>query len=178
MVAASACASNVGFPLPLHHRCVGTGQAGHKRQQLLPLLIEDPVVQLHRQGADRTRETLRHVVNGTHRLVREAGCYDGRFVDAGAPVLSRECMRALLQLPVQDVVEMVHGGHPCGAPPLGHGDPPGRPVSIAGRTRSTTRRSGLIAPEVAWWCLAAGGVVTPSISACLYLPLLESLQRP
>src|SRR5215204_1275777 len=47
----------------------------------------------------------------------------GRFVDASAAVLSRELMRARFELPIQDVIKVVHGGRPCGAPPRRNGDP-------------------------------------------------------
>ncbi len=51
------------------------------------------------------REARWHVLDGTDRLVREASRNDGRFIDASSSVSSGECVRALLQLAVQDVVE-------------------------------------------------------------------------
>src|SRR5215213_3333624 len=103
---------DVSLPLPLHLQRVGTGQTGDEGQQLLPLLIGSLIVQLHCQCADRTGETLRHVVNGTHGLIDKTCSHNSRLVDARAAILSRKGMRASFQLPVQDVVEAVHRDHP------------------------------------------------------------------
>src|SRR5215203_416462 len=71
----------------------------------------------------RAREALRHVLDPANRPVLKASGDQGRFIDASAAVLSRELMRARFELPIQDVIKVVHGGRPCGAPPRRNGDP-------------------------------------------------------
>ena len=56
-------------------------------------------------------------MSSTRRTGRYSGGDQGRFVDAGAAVLSPERMRPRFELPIQDVIKVVHGGRPCGAPP-------------------------------------------------------------
>src|SRR5215203_6570502 len=90
---------------------------------MLPLGVVGHVVQLHRETADRAREALRHVLDPSNRPVLKATSDEGRFVNASAAVLSREWMRARFELPIQDVIKVVHGGRPCGAPPHPDGDP-------------------------------------------------------
>src|SRR5215207_10023919 len=84
----------------------------HEREQKLPLSVVSHVVQLHRQTADRAREAYWHVLDPASGPVLKAGRDQGRFVDAGAAVLPWEGMRALFELPVQNVIEAIHGGHP------------------------------------------------------------------
>jgi hypothetical protein len=57
-----AC-GNVGFALLLNLGRIPAGETGHKRQQVLALLIAGLIVQLHRQRADRTRKAVRQVLN-------------------------------------------------------------------------------------------------------------------
>jgi hypothetical protein len=66
------CVRRCRLLAPLNFCCVCTGQAGHKGQQLLALLIAGPIVQVQGQRADRAREASRHVVDRTDRPVREA----------------------------------------------------------------------------------------------------------
>src|SRR5215217_989927 len=67
------------------------------------------VIQLHRELADRAREAFGHVLDATDRLVREPGRDDSRFIDAGSDLLAGKRMRAELELPIQDMIEAVHG---------------------------------------------------------------------
>ena len=60
-----------------------------------------------------------HVLDPTHRLVFEPSRDDSRFIDAGSAVLSRKWVRAELKLPIQDLIEMVHGGCPLAHPHAG-----------------------------------------------------------
>src|SRR5829696_8063642 len=100
-----------------HFRSVSASQPRHVREQPLPFSIGGSVViQPHGELADRPREALGHLLNSADPLVLEASCDDSRFIDARSAVLSREWMRPRFELPIQDVIETVHGGHPCGAP--------------------------------------------------------------
>src|SRR3954447_16868290 len=98
---------------------------------MLPLGVLGHVVQLHRETADRAREALRHVLDPANRPVLKASGDQSRLVDASAAVLSRELMRARFELPIQDVIKVVHGGRPCGAPPHWDRDPDASHLSIA-----------------------------------------------
>src|SRR5829696_9412564 len=107
-------------PLPgLHFRSVSASQPRHVREQPLPFCIGGSVViQPHGELTDRPREALRHLLNSADPLVLEASCDDSRFIDARSAVLSREWMRPRFELPIQDVIETVHGGDPYAAAPL------------------------------------------------------------
>src|SRR5918995_870006 len=98
--------------LSLDLPCVGASEPRDKRKKPLPLGIRRAIVQLHRELADRAREAVWHISDTTHRLVLEPGGNDGSLVDARSAVLAGERMRALLELPIQDVIETVHGGRP------------------------------------------------------------------
>src|SRR5215203_2785221 len=102
---------------------------------MLPLSVICHVVQLHCETADRAREALRHLLNPANGPVLKASGDQGRFVDASAAVLSREWMRARFELPIQDVIKVVHGGRPCGAPPHRDGDPVASHLSITSAQR-------------------------------------------
>ena len=66
----------------------------------------------------------------------------GCFIYAGASVFPWEHVRALFQFPIQDVVETVHGGHPCGAPPLRNCDILAPPLSIEKACSQRHRQKG------------------------------------
>lgn len=75
--AASQVLGDIDLPLSLSLFCIGAGQSGDKREQLLPLLISGFIVQEHRQAADRAREAVGHGLDGPHRLTARlsiAGC--------------------------------------------------------------------------------------------------------
>src|SRR5829696_3835510 len=130
MITSGPC-TDVGRSLPLNLCCVCASQSRHEWEQMLPLRVLGHVVQLHRETADRAREALRHVLDPANRPVLKASGDQGRFIDASAAVLSRELMRARFELPIQDVIKVVHGGRPCGAPPRRKGDPAASRLSIA-----------------------------------------------
>src|SRR4051812_39004815 len=67
------------------------------------------VIQLHRQLADWARKALGHVLDAMDRLVLETCRDDSRFIDAGSAAFAGKRMRAGLELPIQDVIEIVHG---------------------------------------------------------------------
>src|SRR5215204_2981122 len=109
---ASSLQANVGSPFALDLSCVGAGEPRHKGEQALALSISRGVIKLHGQATDWAREALWHVLDPSDRAVLKA-CGDQRcFIDTGATVSSREGMRTGLQLPIQDVIETVHGGGP------------------------------------------------------------------
>src|SRR4051794_7861002 len=83
------------------------------------------VIQLHRELADRAREAFGHVLDATDRLVREPSRDDSRFIDAGSTLLAGERMRAELELPIEDMIEAVHGDHPWAHPPAQTASPVG-----------------------------------------------------
>src|SRR5215207_241074 len=56
-------------------------------------------------------------LDATDRLVRKTCRDNSRFIDAGSAVLAGERMRAELELPIQDMIEAVHGDHPLAHPP-------------------------------------------------------------
>src|SRR5215217_3411169 len=89
----------------------------HKRKKALPFRIRRVVTQLHRELADRAREAVGHVLDPTHRLVFEPSRDDSGFIDAGSAVLAGKRMRPGLELPIQDVIEAVHGEPYLGTPP-------------------------------------------------------------
>src|SRR3954466_11792828 len=98
--------------------CVGAGEPRGKGEQALALGISRGVIKLHGQATDWAREALWHVLNPSDRLVLKACGNQGSFIDAGAAVLSGEWVRTDLQLPIQDVIETVHGGGPFYMRPL------------------------------------------------------------
>src|SRR5215212_7632776 len=59
------------------------------------------------------------VLDATDRLVREPSRDDSRFIDAGSALLAGKRMRAGLELPIQDVIEAVHGEPSLGTHPPG-----------------------------------------------------------
>src|SRR5215207_10632800 len=122
---------------------------------MLPLGVVGHVVQLHHETADRAREALRHILDPANGPVLKASGDHGRFVDASAAVLSREWMRARFELPIQDVIKVVHGGRPCGAPPRRNGDPStpssGGTVATAPTSGTTPRSTRSAAPAVRTW---------------------------
>jgi hypothetical protein len=99
-------------PLTFNLAGVRAGQPRHEWHQPLPLSIARRIVKLHGQRADRARETARHAVHGRNGSVLEATRNQGRFVDARPAIWAREWMRARLELPIQDVIEIIHGGLP------------------------------------------------------------------
>src|SRR5215212_181616 len=66
--------------------------------------------------ADGPREALWHVLDPTDGPVLKACGNQRRLIDAGSAILAREAVGALHELPVQDVIETVHGGDPYAAP--------------------------------------------------------------
>src|SRR5829696_9550926 len=68
------------------------------------------------------------------RLVRETCRDNSRFIDAGSAVLAGERMRAELELPIQDMIEAVHGDHPLAHPPAQTASL-GRRLSMIRKTR-------------------------------------------
>src|SRR5829696_3687238 len=111
MITSGPC-TDVGRSLPLNLCCVCASQSRHEREQMLPLGVLGHVVQFHRETADRAREALRHVLDPANGPVLKAGGNQGSFIDAGAAVSSGEWVRTSLQLPIQNVIETVHGGGP------------------------------------------------------------------
>src|SRR5215208_7518146 len=93
-----------------------SAQASRVRKKALPFRIRRVVIQLHRELADRAREAVGHVLDATDRLVFEPSRDDSRFIDAGSAVLAGKRMRPGLELPIQDVIETVHGDHPRAHP--------------------------------------------------------------
>src|SRR5215207_7200015 len=87
-------------------------QASSQRKKALPFRFRSMVIQLHRELADRAREAFGHVLDATDPLVRETCRDDSRFIDAGSALLAGKRMRAELELPIQDMIEAVHGDHP------------------------------------------------------------------
>src|SRR5215208_3466409 len=100
-----------------------SAQASRVRKKALPFHIGRVVIQLHRKLADRAREAVGHVLDATDRLV------------AG------KRMRAELKLPIQDVIEMVHGARPLAHPHPAQTASLGRHLSIA-RQETGLRRAG------------------------------------
>src|SRR5215204_2856445 len=109
---ASGLQPNVGSPFALDLSCVGAGEPRHKGEQALALSISRGVMKLHGQATDRAREALWHVIDPSDRSVLKACGDQRRFIDTGATVSSGEWVRTGLQLPIQDVIETVHGGGP------------------------------------------------------------------
>src|SRR3712207_8584599 len=61
------------FPYTTLFRSWGicTGQLGHEWEEPLPLFVGRPIIELHRQAADRAGEALRHVLDSLDRLRSE-----------------------------------------------------------------------------------------------------------
>src|SRR5215208_1125587 len=118
-----------------------SAQASRVRKKALPFHIGRVVIQLHRKLADRAREAVGHVLDATDRLVRETCRDDSRFIDAGSAVLAGKRMRAELKLPIQDVIEMVHGARPLAHPHPAQTASRGRHLSMA-RQETGLRRAG------------------------------------
>src|SRR5215208_3987856 len=106
----------IARPLSLDLGCVCAGEPHHKRKQALPFSLSRAVIQLHRQTADGPREALWHILGPTNGPVPKAGGNQRRLIDAGSAIFAREPVGALLELPIQDVIETVHGGDPYAAP--------------------------------------------------------------
>src|SRR3954451_18548244 len=90
----------------------------HKRKKALSFGVAvRAVVQVHRQFADWAREAVRHLLNPMDWLVLKPCCENRSFIDARSSVFSRERMRAVFELPIQNVIKTVHGGRPDGLTP-------------------------------------------------------------
>ncbi len=81
---------DIVLALPLNLWRIRASQSGDKGQELLALLVSGHIIQIHGEAANRAREAVRHVMDGTDRPVEEASRDNGRFVDAGSPVPARE----------------------------------------------------------------------------------------
>ena len=65
--------------------------------------------------ADGPREALWHILDPTDGPVLKACGNQRRLIDAGSAIFAREPVGAHLELPIQDVIETVHGGNPYAA---------------------------------------------------------------
>ena len=108
----------IARPLPLDLGCVCAGEPRHKWKQALPFSLSCAVIQLHCQMADGPREALWHILDPTDGPIIKACGNQRRLIDAGSAIFAREPVGAHLELPVQDVIETVHGGDPYAAAPL------------------------------------------------------------
>src|SRR5215211_3399823 len=66
--------------------------------------------------ADGPREALWHILDPTDGPILKACGNQRRLIDAGSTIFARKPVGALLELPIQDVIETVHGGDPYAAP--------------------------------------------------------------
>src|SRR5215212_1539524 len=66
---------------------------------------------------DGPREALWHILDPTDGPVLKACRNQRRLIDAGSAIFAREPVGALLELPIHDVIETIHGGDPYAAPP-------------------------------------------------------------
>src|SRR5829696_6089788 len=128
-VSGHALRADVRRALGLYGRSVGTGKPRHKRKKAPSFRFRSMVIQLHRQLADWARKALGHVIDAMDRLVRETCRDDSRFIDAGSAVFAGKRMRPGLELPIQDVIETVHGDHPRAHPHTLRCEPRSAPVN-------------------------------------------------